>query len=174
MARSVDADASFKTALPPATGRVSAVRGSGGGLPLGRAVGARDYGFVQRGGRAGTRVELAGHGPPLRAELEERGYDSETGSGLRPASPETPAGACDRNRRSEPPEGPGVSHGGLRSGTAGPAVGRRRPDRRHGEAVFHQGNGPAALPDPAGGVHGYVGDVRQVGKGTRAQREDPV
>ncbi len=71
-------------------------------------------------------------------------------------------------------KGPGVSHGGLRSGAAGFAVGRRRPDRRGSEAVFHRGNGPPALSDAAGGVHGHVGGVRQTGSGTRAERADPV
>ena len=39
---------------------------------------------------------------------------------------------------------------------------------------FSPGNGPSALPDTAGGVHGYVGDIRQAGTGTRAQHAVPV
>src|ERR1051325_11238529 len=118
MAGSVDADAFLETALLPATSGVSAVRGSGGGLPLGRAVGARDYGACQRRGRVGERIELAGDGAPLRAELEECRHNCEASGGIRPTPLEPPASPCDWNRRSEPTQRPSVSHGGLRSGTA--------------------------------------------------------
>src|SRR5579872_3365819 len=174
MARSVDADASLETALPPAACGVSAVWGSGGGLPLGRAVGARDHGAFQRRGCDGEGIELAGHGAPLRAELEKRGHDCEASSGIRSAPSEAPASSRDWDRRSEPSKGPGVPHGGLRSGTAGSALGGRRPDRGGRGAVFHQGDGPSALPYVASVVYGHVGDIRQTGTGTRAEREDPV
>jgi hypothetical protein len=174
MAGPGDADSCLETALPPAARGVSAMRGPGGGVPLGRTVGARDHGVVQRSGSVGTGVELARHGAPLRAELEERGHGGEARRRLRAAPPEASARPCNWNRRSEPTERPGVSHGGLRSGAAGSAMGRRRPDRRGGEAVLHRGNGSSALPDAAGGVHGHVGNIRQTRTRPRAEREDFV
>src|SRR5262249_28672830 len=79
MARSGDAEIAVETALPPPPRRMPQVRLAGGGLSLGRAVGARDYGAVECGGDTGSGGELARDGTPLRAELEERGDDCETG-----------------------------------------------------------------------------------------------
>src|SRR4051812_33675395 len=75
VARSLHAEVGFETALPSAASGMSTMRGSGGGLALGRAVGPGDRGAVQCGGRAGARIELLGNGASVRAELEERGHD---------------------------------------------------------------------------------------------------
>jgi hypothetical protein len=63
---------------------VPALRCAGGGLSLGRAVGASDDGVGQRRGDAGARTELAGHGARIRAELQERGDDREARRPVRP------------------------------------------------------------------------------------------
>ena len=71
-------------------------------------------------------------------------------------------------------KGTGLSDGGLRSGAAGAAVGRRRPDRASGETVFHERNGRAALPYAARHLHGHVGGIRQSGQRVCPQGADPV
>src|SRR5580700_8258058 len=96
MAGFVDAEAAVEAVLSSASCRVPTLRGARGGLSLGRAVGPCDYGARECGGYAGARVELAGHGAPVRLELEERGDDCEAGCGVRSATPGAPAGACHR------------------------------------------------------------------------------
>src|SRR5262249_6163161 len=71
---------------------MSTMRGSGRGLSLGRAVGAGDHGTVHCSGRAGARIEWAGRGASVGAELEECGQDCEGGREIRPAPREAPAG----------------------------------------------------------------------------------
>src|ERR1039458_4958028 len=65
MARSVDAKTTVEAALPPPSSRMPKVRRAGGGLSLGRAVGASDHGSVECGGETGSGVALAG-GRPAR------------------------------------------------------------------------------------------------------------
>ena len=97
MAGFVDAEAAVEAVLSSAAGRVPALRGAGGGLPLGRAVGPCDHGARECGGHAGARIELAGHGAPVPTELEERGDDCEAGCGIWSATPGASAGACHRD-----------------------------------------------------------------------------
>src|SRR5260370_11512885 len=94
MARSIDAEAAAETALPPPASRMSPMRRASGGLSLGRAVGASDHGSVQCGSAARPRTELAGNGPPVRLELEERGDDCETGGAVWVETPHASARAC--------------------------------------------------------------------------------
>jgi hypothetical protein len=94
MARSVDAECSVETALPAASSRMPPVRSEGRGLSLGGPLGASDHGAVECGGQAGSGVELAGNGSPVRIELEERGDDRETCGGVWLAPPGAAAGAC--------------------------------------------------------------------------------
>src|SRR5260370_12285517 len=125
MARSVDAEIAIETALPSSAGRMPQVWSAGGGLSLGGPLGASDYGAGECGGETGAGVELAGNGSPVRFELEERGDHRETSGGIRSGSSSASAGACHWHRRGEPTEGAGLSDGGLPSGAADSAVGRR-------------------------------------------------
>jgi len=97
MAGSFDAEVAVDTALPPAPGPMPTVWSAGGGLSLGRTVGARDDGAVECGSQAGAGVELAGYRAPVRAELEKRGDDREAGGAVRIEAPARAAGACDRH-----------------------------------------------------------------------------
>src|ERR1035441_114921 len=81
MARSVDAKTTVEAALPPPSSRMPKVRRAGGGLSLGRAVGASDHGSVECGGETGSGVELAGDRPPVRLGLGERGGHCGGGGG---------------------------------------------------------------------------------------------
>src|SRR5262249_61770955 len=72
MAGSGEAEFAVETALPPPPRRMPQVRLAGGGLSLGRAVGARDYGAVECGGDTGSGDGVARNGTPLPAEPEER------------------------------------------------------------------------------------------------------
>src|SRR5271169_2666337 len=96
MARSVDAEIAIETALPAPSRRMSPVRFAGGGLSLGRTVGARDHGAVECGSETGSGTELAGNGAPVWVELEERGDHREAGGEVRPAPSKASAGACHR------------------------------------------------------------------------------
>src|ERR1700690_3633749 len=98
MARSVDAEIAVEIALPPPSSRMPQVRSAGGGLSLGGPLGASDYGAVQCGGETGSGVELAGNGPPVRIELEERGDHRETCGGVWLAPSSAPTGACPWDR----------------------------------------------------------------------------
>src|ERR1700691_1848912 len=73
MARPIDAEIALETALPPSSCPMPPVRLAGRGLSLGGTVGAREYVAVERGSEFGSGAEVAGHGPSLRIELEERG-----------------------------------------------------------------------------------------------------
>jgi hypothetical protein len=92
------AEIAIEAALPPSSGRMSAMRLAGGGFSLGGTVGAGDHVFVECGSEPGSGPELAGNGPSLRVELEERGDRRRAGSGVWAAPPEAPAGACRRHR----------------------------------------------------------------------------
>src|ERR1039457_4386213 len=70
------------------------VRGASGRLSVGRALGSGDHISIQRGGQADAGVELAGNGTPVRAELENRGHDSEAGCAVRVEKPGAAAGPC--------------------------------------------------------------------------------
>ncbi|MBV6433879.1 MAG: hypothetical protein IANPNBLG_04113 [Bryobacteraceae bacterium] len=98
MAGPLDAEVAADPLLPPAAGRVSPVWRAGRGLSLGRAVGAGDDRAGQRRGYAGAGIELAGCGPPVRAELEKRGYHRETGGAVRAGASRPASGARDRHR----------------------------------------------------------------------------
>src|SRR5271157_2984373 len=138
MARFVDAEIAVKAALSPTSGRMPEMRRAGRGLSLGGAVGAGHLGSVQCGGETGARVELARDGAPVRTELEKRGYDCETGGAVRVEEPVAAPSPCHWDRRGEPAQGSSLSHGGLRFGAAGAAVGGRRPDRGSGPAILHR------------------------------------
>src|ERR1017187_209984 len=101
MARSVDAKTTVEAALPPPSSRMPKVRRAGGGLSLGRAVGASDHGSVECGGETGWGVEWAGARPPVRLELEERGEHCEAGGAVRVEKPCASAGACHWHRSEE-------------------------------------------------------------------------
>lgn len=79
VARSISSEGELETELPPAPGGVSPMRRAGGGLSVGRALGAGDHGLVPRGRSTGAGTELAGHGPTIQIELEERGDESCSG-----------------------------------------------------------------------------------------------
>src|SRR5713101_8802729 len=96
--RSVDAEAAVKAALPSAPRAVSALRGAGGGLSLGGALGARDDIAGEWGSQTGAGVELAGDRSPVWAELEERGEYSQAGGAVRLETPGATGGACDWHR----------------------------------------------------------------------------
>src|SRR5882757_5006262 len=98
MARSVGAEIAIEIALPAPSGGMPQVRLAGGGLSLGRAVGAGDYGAVECGRDIGSGDELAGNCAPLRAELEERGNDCETGCHLWSAPSRASTRAYHRHR----------------------------------------------------------------------------
>jgi len=98
VARSVHAEAGLETALPSAPGGMPTMRGAGGGLSVGGAMGASDHGAVQCCGRVGAGVELARHGTPVRAELEMRGHDREAGGAVWAEAPCTAAGTCHWHR----------------------------------------------------------------------------
>src|SRR5277367_2966336 len=111
MARSFDAEVAAETALPSPARRMSQVRRAGGGLSLGGAVVAGHHGSVQCRGPAGQRVELARNGASLWVELEKRGYSGEASRAIRIKASGAAARACDRDRRSEPAQRPGLSDG---------------------------------------------------------------
>src|SRR5664279_499853 len=94
MAGSIDAEITDEAAVPPATSRMSPVRLAGGGLSLGRTVGARDHHAFQRGSETGSGFELAGNGPSVWIELEERSDHREAGGGVWLAPSSASAGAC--------------------------------------------------------------------------------
>src|SRR5260370_42197547 len=98
VARSVDAESAVEGALPPARRKVPSVRGAGGGLSLGRALGASDDVAGECGGETGAGDELAGDGAPLWAELEERGNHHQAGGAIRVEEPGAACGACDWHR----------------------------------------------------------------------------
>src|SRR5438045_2040545 len=72
MARSVDAEIAVETALSPSSSPMPQVWLAGGGLSLGRAVGAGDYGAVECGSDIGSGDELARDGAPLFPPRTER------------------------------------------------------------------------------------------------------
>src|SRR5437899_9471750 len=71
------------------------LRGAGGGLSLGRALGASDDVAGECGSETGAGVELAGDGAPVWAELEERGDYRQAGGAIRLEEPGAAGGACD-------------------------------------------------------------------------------
>ena len=75
MARPIHAEIALEVALLPAPGEMPSMWGASGRLSMGRTLGAGDHSPIQRGGQVGARVELAGNGTPVRAELEKRGHD---------------------------------------------------------------------------------------------------
>src|SRR6266446_9914008 len=95
VAGSVDAEAADEAALSPAPREVPALRGAGGGLSVGRALGASDDIAGECGSGAGAGVELAGDGAPVWAELEERGEYRQAGGAIRLEEPGAAGGACD-------------------------------------------------------------------------------
>src|SRR5712691_7681648 len=98
VARFVDAGAAVEAALPSAPRKVPALRGAGGGLSLGRALGASDDLAGECGGETGAGVELAGDGARVWAELEERGDHRQAGGAIRVEEPGAAGGACDWHR----------------------------------------------------------------------------
>src|ERR1017187_1047772 len=90
----VHAEVALEVALLPAPGGMPPVRGESGRLSVGRALGSGDHSPIQRGGQVGAGVELAGDGTPVRAELENRGHDSEAGGAVRVEKPVAAASPC--------------------------------------------------------------------------------
>src|SRR5580658_3331617 len=113
VARPLDAESGVEAAVPAAACEVSPLRRAGGGFSVGGALGADDQDAVERGGGAGAGLELAGHRSPVRSELEKRGDDREADRGVWIEASPAAAGACDRDRRGEPPERPSLSYGGI-------------------------------------------------------------
>src|ERR1039457_7203383 len=128
VAGSVHAGSAVGVALPSAASELSALWRPGGGLSVGRTLGASQHGIGPRGGQPGSGGELANHSTAVRPELEECGHDCEASGAIRAEASSAAAGPQDWNRRSEPAQRAGVFNGGLRSGAAGSAVGRGRPD----------------------------------------------
>src|SRR6266478_828078 len=95
VARSVDAGAAVEAALPSAPRPMPSLRGAGGGLSLGRALGASDDVAGECGGETGAGDELAGDGAPLWTELEGRGNHHQAGGAIRVEEPGAACGACD-------------------------------------------------------------------------------
>src|SRR5260370_2295368 len=87
VARFDDAVPAVEAALPSAPRKVPSLRGAGGRLSLGRALGASDDFAGQCGGETGEGAEVAGDGAPLWAALEERGDLHQAGGAIRVEEP---------------------------------------------------------------------------------------